>query len=174
MKFLYLLLLSSALCACVLQGQNLYTNDPLTGGKDASSSQLLHIPLPAGLQYYPSHGKISGGGRKEGLEVFRGHVDQEDCGSSFYARLRQAGWQLRMFERAGDRAIYVYQKDNELATLLFQAQGMLTIVQVWAGPRLADNATISDPGVSDEAYSSLPGETFGPADKEDRFSEQEL
>lgn len=174
MKILLLLILPFALSACVLPGQNVYTNDPLTGGKEAGMSQLLHIPLPAGLQYYPSHSKISGGGRKEGLEALRGHVDRESCGSSFYASLKQAGWQLRMFERAGDRAIYIYQKENELAAIIFQAQGLLTIVQIWVGPRLADNAVIGEPRQEEESYSSLPGEIFGPAGQEKGFSEQEL
>ncbi len=174
MRWLFLLLLSTALTACIVPGQNVYLNDPLTGGKDAGASVLLQIALPAGLQYYPSHSRISGGGRKEGLEVLRGYVDQQGCYSTFYSRLRQAGWQLRMRENAGSRAVYVYQKDDELAVLLFQAQGMLTIVQIWVGPRLADNVVIDSPSGPDEPWTSLPGEAFGPAGSESGFSEHAL
>lgn len=169
-----LLMIANVLTGCVIPGQNTYLNDPLTGGMDAGSSQLLHIPLPAGLQYYPSHSKISGGGRKEGLETLRGYVDQESCSSSFYSHLRQAGWQLRMRERSGNRAIYIYQKENEIAALIFQAQGMLMIVQIWAGPRMADNAVIDVPETADESYSALQGETFGPAEGQNGVSEQDL
>ena len=33
-----------------------FANDPLTGGMDTASSQLLDIRLPAGMQRYSSHG----------------------------------------------------------------------------------------------------------------------
>lgn len=174
MRLVLPLILAFCLAACVVPGQSVYLNDPLTGGRDSGTSQLLHIPLPASLQYYPSHSKIEGGGRKEGLEVLRGHVDQDSCLAYFQTQLRQAGWQLRMRERAGDRAIQVYQKDNELVALTFHAQGMLTIVQIWAGPRFADNAISDFPEASQEPLISLPGETFGPAGSESGISEHAL
>lgn len=154
---------SLSLYACVFPGQSSYMNDPLTGGVDSRSSALLHIPLPPGLQYYPSHSRIDSGGR-QGLEVLRGYVDQGACGANFYSSLRQAGWNLRLRQKAGKRAIYVYEKGGEMAALVFQAQGMLTIIQVWLGPRLADDAALSD--LSDDGWVSLPGETYGPAEEE--------
>lgn len=167
MRAIFAIFSALLLSACVLPGQSSYQNDPLTGGIDAKSSALLHIPLPPGLQYYPSHSKISGGARKEGLETLRGYVDQATCGANFYTKLRQTGWNLRMHEKSGSRAIYIYQKDTDLAALVFQAQGMLTIVQVWTGPRLADNAALYDRSLHDEETpSSLPGETYGPAEKD--------
>lgn len=158
---------------CVVPGQGLYVNDPLTGGVDSRSSALIHIPLPSGLQYYPSHSRISGGDRKEGLETFRGYVDPASCASSFYSNFRQAGWNLRLREQAGNRAAYVYQKGDEMAVLIFQAQGMLTIVQIWAGSRLADDAAL-DPGDlrSGESWTSLPGESWPPAGSAQQGTEE--
>lgn len=163
MRLIPVVFLSLLLCACVIPGQSSYRNDPFTGGVDARTSALLNIPLPPGLQYYPSHSRISGGARKEGLETLRGYVNQTSCGSSFYGSLRQAGWNLRMHQKAGSRAIYVYEKDSELAALVFQAQGALTIVQVWLGARLVDNAALPfAPETPDAKIESLPGESFGP------------
>lgn len=161
MKFAVLVFLCMGVCACVIPGQSSYINDPLTGGVDSRTSALLHIPLPSGLQYYPSHSRISPGDRKEGLEMLRGHVNQETCGNAFYSALRVAGWNLRLRESAGSRAIYIYQKGDELAAIVFQAQGMLTIVQIWAGPRLADNAIL--PSNVQDTWSATPAETGTPS-----------
>ncbi|MBD5553323.1 MAG: hypothetical protein HDQ44_03195, partial [Desulfovibrio sp.] len=151
------------LSGCVLPGQSSYLNDPLTGGVDSRASLLLNIPLPSGLQYYPSHSSKKGGGRQEGLEVLRGHVDQGQAATSFYSHLKLAGWQLRMREDAGNRAIYIYEKGDELCAILFQAQGMLTIVQIWKGARLADNAQLGPaPQTGEDSWVELPGETYGP------------
>lgn len=157
MKLAVLVLLCMSLCACVIPGQSSYINDPLTGGVDSRTSALLHIPLPSGLQYYPSHSRISSGARKEGLEMWRGYVDQENCGQAFYSALRRAGWNLRLRESAGSRSIYIYQKDDELAAIVFQAQGMLTLVQIWAGPRLADNHSLPFANVQ-ETLNTEPAE----------------
>lgn len=158
MKFAFLVFLCMGLCACVIPGQSSYINDPLTGGVDARTSALLNIPLPSGLQYYPSHSRISQGSRKEGLEMLRGHVEQASCGKAFYDSLRRVGWNLRLRENAGSRSIYIYQKDDELAAIIFQAQGMLTIVQIWTGPRLADNYSLPPTKVQ-ETWSTAPTET---------------
>lgn len=160
-------ILGFALFACVIPGQSLYTNDPLTGGVDSRQSALLHIPLPSGLQYYPSHSKLSGGARKEGLETFRGYMDEGQAASYIYKGLRNAGWQMRLRESAGGRSIYIYEKDGELAAITFQKQGMLTIVHIWAGPRLADNAQFSSSQPeSGDGLMSLPGETYAPAESQ--------
>lgn len=90
--------------------------------------------------------------------MLSGHVDQESCGKAFYNALRRAGWNLRMRENAGSRSIYIYQKDAELAAIVSQAQGMLTIVQIWAGPRLADNYSLPSANVQ-ETWSTAPVET---------------
>lgn len=164
MRFAFIIFLLALLSGCVLPGQSSYINDPLTGGVDSRTSALLHIPIPSGLQYYPSHSKSAGGARKEGLETWRGYVDQAACGSKFYTNLKAAGWQLRMRQSAGSRAIYIYEKNDELAAIIFQAQGMLTIVNIWVGARLADNAVIDTSPHADEPWTSLPGETYGPAD----------
>lgn len=160
-------LLFCGLCllgGCVIPGQTSYINDPLTGGVDASSSNMLHIPLPAGLQYYPSHSKISGGVRKEGLEVWRGYIDQNAAIRQIYQNMKQRGWHVRLMQNAGARALCVYQKDNELAAIAFQKQGALTIVQIWLAPRLADNAEPLG-GVEEEPLNSIVGEEYPPADK---------
>lgn len=162
------------LAGCVLPGQGAYLNDPLTGGMDSGSSKLLNIPLPAGLQYYPSHSRLKGGGRKEGLEVLRGHIDQGAAAASFYSHLRQAAWNLRMREDAGARAIYIYEKGDQICAIQFGAQGMLTIVQIWLGARLEDNADFPGAHSSQESWVEIPGETYGPdTGKEEKFGLQE-
>lgn len=140
-----------------------FNNDPLTGGVDASQSLLLQIPIPAGLQRYPSHSSINGAGRREGVETLRGYVDQTVCATSFYTSLKQAGWQLRMYQRLGQRAVYIYQKGNEIVCLVFKEQGALTIVEIWLGARLVDNTqlTFAQPR-SETTLKSLPGDEYGP------------
>lgn len=131
------------LTGCVLPWQNFYKNDPFTGGMDQEASVLLNIPLPAGLQYYPSHSRIMGGARKEGVEIWRGYVDAESAALHIYNSLKQRGWQIRLFERAGSQGVYVYEHTQELADIVFLKQGSLTIVQIWVGPRLEDGAALS-------------------------------
>lgn len=159
-----LLTLAFALGGCANMGlPQPFGNDPLTGGVDASQSLLLPIPIPLGLQRYPSHSGISGAGRKEGVETLRGYVDPAACATSFYNKLKQAGWQLRMYQRLGQRAVYVYQKDNEIACLVFKEQGALTIVEIWLGARLVDNAqlTFAQP-YSASDIKARAGEEYGP------------
>lgn len=162
-------MLLALLCALILSGcaqlglKQPFDNDPLTGGVDAGQSLLLQVALPAGLQRYPSHSHISGSGRREGLETLRGYVDQGACAMNLYGKLKAAGWQLRMYQRFGYRAIYIYQKDNELAALVFHRQGMLTIIEIWAGARLADNAALAPvQEQDDEPLKSLAPEEYGP------------
>lgn len=137
------------LCGCVIPGQSTYINDPFTGGVDSSESALLHISMPPGLQFYPSHSSSSGGARREGLETWRGYVDEAACARQLYDALRQAGWNLRMSQTVGSRALYIYEKASETAAVIFQAQGMLTIVQIWAGARLGDGAELTGPVAKD-------------------------
>lgn len=144
------LMLACFLAGCVIPGQNAYLNDPFTGGVDATRSKLLNIPLPSGLQYYPSHSHITGGGRKDGLEIWRGYIDEEAAASHIYATLKQAGWQIRMMEKAGSRSAYIYQHEKELCAIIFQKQGVLTIVQIWAGPRLEHGTSLGMSGASKE------------------------
>lgn len=139
-----------------------FSNDPLTGGVDAGQSLLLQTALPPGLQRYPAHSHISGGGRKEGLETLRGYVDQRNCAMSFYNRLKLDGWQLRMYQRFGYRSIYIYQKNDTIAALVFHRQGLLTIIEIWTGARLADNYALqqAQPQIDDSLH-SIHGEEYG-------------
>lgn len=165
---LLLLCLFPLLPGCAQMGiQAPFANDPLTGGVNATQSLLLHVPLPPGLQRYPSHSNIPGGSGREGLETLRGYVDQSSCAMSLYNSLKSAGWQMRMYQRHGYRAIYIYQKNDVLAALVFHRQGMLTVLEIWAGTRLADNAGLS-PGQQyedDEPLKSIAPEEYGPASK---------
>jgi len=160
----WMLFCALALGGCAQLGiKQPFGNDPLTGGVDAGQSLLLQISLPPGLQRYPSHSSISGSSRKEGLETLRGYVDQSACAMNLYGRLKEAGWQLRMYQRFGYRTIYIYQKNNELAALVFHRQGMLTILEIWAGARLADNSALAPAqGEDGEPLKSLPHEEYGP------------
>lgn len=155
-------------CALALGGcagfASPFGNDPLTGGVDAAQSLLLQVSLPPGLQRYPSHSSISGGARREGLETLRGYVDQSACAMNFYDKLKADGWQLRMYQRFGYRAIYIYQKNDMLAALVLRRQGMLTIIEIWTGARLADHAAPAREA-GDEPLKSIAPEEYGPADR---------
>lgn len=76
-------------CASMGVG-NPFSNDPLTGGADAASSQLLGVPLPAGMQRYASHGYMNYGadGGREGLETLRGNVDAAQAAQSMFTACR--------------------------------------------------------------------------------------
>ena len=73
-----LLALLATLSGCATIGlENPFSNDPLTGGTDTTTSLLLGVPTPAGMQRYGSHGfqDFGPGGGRQGLEVLRGKVD---------------------------------------------------------------------------------------------------
>lgn len=144
-----------------------YQNDPLTGGIDASTSELLNINLPAGLQRYPSHGYISTNelGEKEGLETFRGNINGISANMALFNSLHQSNWQLRLSLRKGDRSIAIYEKNSRLALLAFHRQGMLTILEIWAGQRLPDGASLGiQENIYGDAEKSLAPEEYGPLD----------
>lgn len=149
-------------CASMGVG-NPFSNDPLTGGADAASSQLLGVPLPAGMQRYASHGYMNYGadGGREGLETLRGNVDAAQAAQSMFTALQGQGWQLRLSLRKGDRSLYVYDKGNSLAVLAFRRQTVLTILEIWTGGRLPDGAALSLPGAA-ESGAELPGEEYPP------------
>lgn len=163
MRLIPVFLCLLALSGCASLGFNQpFSNDPLTGGVDAARSLLLQTSLPPGLQRYPTHSHISGGGRKEGLETLRGYVDQNACAMGFYNRLKLDGWQLRMHQRFGYRAIYIYQKNDVLAALVFHRQGLLTIIEIWTGARLADNYALQPAAPqADDSLHSMQGEEYG-------------
>lgn len=113
-------------CASMGVG-NPFSNDPLTGGADAASSQLLNVPLPTGMQRYASHGYMNYGadGEREGLETLRGNVDASQAAQSMFTALQSQGWQLRLSLRKGDRSLYVYDKGNSLAAVRRPGQKVL-------------------------------------------------
>ena len=71
---LVLLAVLATIQGCASIGlENPFSSDPLTGGTDAPTSQLLGVPAPAGMQRYASHGfqSVGPGGGRQGLEVLR-------------------------------------------------------------------------------------------------------
>lgn len=142
-----------------------FGNDPLTGGVDSSTINLLQIPVPPGLQYFPSHSHVSGN-PPEGVSTYRGNADQAAAAINLYNNLKQQGWNLRMYQRFGKRAIYIYEKQNRVAACVFYRQGMLTLLDVWSGTRLADNAplTFRESVPVDEEWKSIAPEEYGPAE----------
>lgn len=153
-------------CASMGVG-NPFSNDPLTGGADVTSSQLLNVPLPSGMQRYASHGYMNYGadGEREGLETLRGNVDASQAAQSMFTVLQSQGWQLRLSQRKGDRSLYVYDKGNSLAVLAFRRQTVLTILEIWVGSRLPDGSALSLPGGSDSG-AELSGEEYAPLGNE--------
>ena len=156
--------LAILLSACAnMEFSNPFTSDPFTGGQDATTSILLETPVPHGVQRYSSHGFIATGenGANNGLETFRGNIDGNAAAVNLFNSLHAAGWDLRMQNRKGDRAIYVYQKGNDIAAVVFRRQGMLTIMEIWRGPGLEKGAVL-DNLEHEEPLPSIAGEQFGP------------
>lgn len=142
---------------------NPFTSDPLTGGQDATTSILVETPLPYGLQRYSSHGFIATGenGVRNGLETFRGNIDGNAAAVAMFNNLHAAGWDLRMQNRKGDRALYVYQKGGDIAAVNFRPQGILTIMEIWRGPELAKGTALGNLE-NDEPIPSIAGEEYSP------------
>lgn len=159
------LLLATAQGCASMGVSNPFSNDPLTGGADAATSQLLDVPLPAGMQRYASHGYLDYGadGGRQGLETLRGNVDAGQAAQTLFAALQSQGWQLRLSLRKGDRAVYVYDKGNGMAVLAFRRQTVMTIVEIWAGGRLPDGSGLSLPGAP---VPELSGEQYAPLESD--------
>lgn len=160
----FLLLCMALFSGCAdMQFSNPFTNDPLTGGQDATTSILLETPLPQGMQRYSSHGFIATGenGSPNGLETFRGNIDGNGTALAMFNALKAGGWDLRMQNRKGERAVYVYEKGGDIAALVFRRQGVLTIMEVWRGSRL-ENGTILGIQEMEDPLPSLAGEEYGP------------
>lgn len=173
-KFISLLLSCQILlCGCSwLHSQAGYRNDPFTGGINTGTSELLNVPLPAGLQRYVSHGysSFTTNGR-EGLETLRGNINSKATALAMFNTLNSSGWQLRMSARKGERAVYLYEKNMEYALLSFHPQGLLTIIEIWAGPRLPDGATLSlPPTLEEDNLPSIVGEEYGPMEDSQNVS----
>ncbi len=163
------ILLLGLVCALPLAGcaqmsiENPFTSDPLTGGQNATTSILLGVPLPAGMQRYASHGYISPGmtGQRQGLETYRGNVDSAAAAMTMNSGLASAGWNLRMQNRKGDRAVHVYENGKNMAAIVFHRQGILTIMEIWQSPRLEDGASMLRPE-EENITPSIAGEEYGP------------
>lgn len=171
---LYLLLLPlflSLATGCTFAGIGPYANDPFTGGVNASISTLLNVPLPAGMQRYPSHGftTSSTSGGKQGLETFRGRVEEEHLISTMFNSLKASGWNLRLSLHKGDRAISLYQKANEYAILSFRRQGLLVIMEIWLGASLPNGASLPEAheysSVQSAPETNIVGEEYGPLEQ---------
>lgn len=164
--FLALILTIPVIGCASLGVQNPFSTDPLTGGQNASTSLLLGVPIPSGMQKYPSHGytSTSDDGQVQGLETYRGNVDSSYAATTMFNGLQNAGWHLRMQNRKGGRAVYVYQKGNALADIVFHRQGVLTIMEIWESPRLEDGVSLTRPE-EDNLTPSLAGEEYGPLDE---------
>lgn len=159
--------------ACLLGGcasmglDTPFSSDPLTGGVDTSTSSLLNVPLPVGLQRYASHGynATNASGTREGLEILRGRVNAGAVAMDMFTALKSHGWQLRLALHKDGRLLQAYEKGTEMAVLTFRSQAVLTILEIWVGQRLADGATlqmpVDAPGLSGGG-TELTGEEYGP------------
>lgn len=157
-------ILMLCLAGCNLFGGKI-SNDPFTGGVNISTSNLLDIPLPAGLQIYPSHGFIQNiNGAKQGLETLRGYINLQDTARSLFNTLKANGWQLRAACRKGEKAFYLYQKAGEYCAITFRPQGALLILEIWRGQTLPEDAqpTFAPyPALEEEGHNSIAPEEYG-------------
>lgn len=161
-----LLALLATLSGCATIGlENPFSNDPLTGGTDTTTSLLLGVPTPAGMQRYGSHGfqDFGPGGGRQGLEVLRGKVDTGFAAQIMYSGLQSQGWQLRLALRKGARAVYVYDRGATMAVLSFDSQTLLTVLNIWVADRLPDGSPLpmQDAAGTGSASSSGSGESGG-------------
>lgn len=164
-----LTLLAALISGCsVWGGKNPFASDPLTGGVNASTSNILGVALPPGLQRFSSHGRIDHNG--EGLETLRGAINSTSAALELFNTLKDSGWQLRLALRENARAVYLYQKDEEYAIIAFHPQGMLTILEIWKGAALPDGSMLSWKNRSESGYNSLPGEEYRPAGRKKDIS----
>lgn len=161
---LVLLSLLATLPGCASIGlENPFSNDPLTGGTDTTTSQLLGVPTPAGMQRYGAHGfqDFGPGGGRQGLEVMRGQVDTGFAAQIMYSGLQGQGWQLRMALRKGARAVYVYDRGPTMAVLTFESQTVLTVLNIWVADRLPDGAPLPMQDAANTGNSSASGDSGG-------------
>lgn len=159
-----------------------YSRDPLTGGEDTSTSQLLQVKLPSGMQRYSSHGRQEqGASGLQGLEVLRGSVNMNQAIQYMYTVMSAKGWKMRLNSQVNDRAINLYWSTPRFAVLAFRKQGTMTILEIWVGTRLADGATPVFAGSgsgerserarsgrgsqTDTSVGELPGEEYAPLGK---------
>lgn len=165
-KFALLFLMLWLPAGCSLPGSsNFFGIDPVSGGVDAPTSQLLDAPLPAGLQRYAGHGFITSGlSGKEGLEILRGPVDSRAAALTLFNTLKTHGWQLLGAQRKNSRAAYLYGKNGEHVILSFRPQGNLTIVEIWRASQLPPDSELPG-GPGGDAEISLGGEEYGPLDE---------
>ena len=161
-----LLALLATLSGCATIGlENPFSNDPLTGGTDTTTSLLLGVPTPAGMQRYGSHGfqDFGPGGGRQGLEVLRGKVDTGFAAQIMYSGLQSQGWQLRLALRKGTRAVYVYDRGATMAVLSFDSQTLLTVLNIWVADRLPDGSPLpmQDAASTGSGGSGSSGESGG-------------
>lgn len=161
-----LLALLATLSGCATIGlENPFSNDPLTGGTDTTTSLLLGVPTPAGMQRYGSHGfqDFGPGGGRQGMEVLRGKVDTGFAAQVMYSGLQSQGWQLRLALRKGARAVYVYDRGAAMAVLTFDSQTLLTVLNIWVADRLPDGSPLpmQDAASTGSGGSGSSGESGG-------------
>lgn len=137
-------LLAALMAGCsTMEISNPFTNDPLTGGVDTGTSQLLGVPTPAGMQRFPTHGyQTAGAGGAQGLEIFRGDADMGFVAQIMFTGLQGQGWHLRMAQRKGIRSVYVYERGSTMATLTIERETMGTVLAIWVADRMPDGATL--------------------------------
>lgn len=117
-----------------------FANDPLTGGVNSGTSQLLTLSVPPGMQLFPSHGGAAPEGG--GLEIYRGRVPPQQVAQYMYTGLSGQGWNLRLARRKGHRALYVYQRQSSLAVLTLEHTALGSLLCIWTGESLPDGATL--------------------------------
>ena len=180
MKKYAILAICAAICATLSACaglESVYNRDPFTGGVNAGISQSLHCPLPAGMQYYPSHSYSEG--ESGSLETYRGTMEPAAAALTMHNTLKNDGWQLRLSLRSSNRQLYIYSKGDRLAAILFRKQGVMTIMEIWTGTSLPDGAALAPrPLPENEGMNSIEGEEYGsieeiPARKEETWGGEE-
>ncbi len=133
------------------------TGRSAAGGTPAQQSVLLGIPLPAGMEYYPSHSAVSGG---EGVEVLRGTVSPAACAMAVAQAMLDQGWRIRLSKTVGSRAWYLFERDasHAIVHVRIQTPPGMTIVEIAKGRTLPDGAVFAMPQRPDQGSGASTGE----------------
>ena len=154
----FVILCLCTLCALAGGCSTLGIDNPLGSGESARQSQLLGVPLPAGMSLSGDHSRRSG---NEGVEVAYGQINAAVAAQQMFNSLQAAGWQLRLQQSRPGRGIYVYDNGERVAVIHVEAQTIQTVLTICAGNRLPDgsmlNLPVADEGAGDGGTDDASG-----------------
>lgn len=133
-------LASAAGCA------DLGISNPFESTPAATSSQLLGISLPAGMELSTQHCARTTGsdGQPQGMETAYGQADRMQVAQSLFNTMQGAGWNVRMSLRKADRIMLAFENGNRLAVISLYSQTVYSCVaEIWVSEKLPDGSSLN-------------------------------